>query len=218
MESPVTVGSAVYSAPLLAFYNAGVLIFNNRYVWRCPRERLLQHYDKHISCHHLDIGPGTGWYLEHSTFPCDDPDVTLLDLNTGSLQKTAAKLRTIRPKILQANVFDPIAGQFDSIAANYVLHCLPGGWRQKSPAISHIAQALSPTGTFFGSTIISEGAQHNSLARMTMTLYNAVGIFHNKGDDLAGLQTLLDDNFERTTIEIIGSVAVFSAANPRRWP
>lgn len=212
----MTAGSAVYTAPLLVFYNAGVLIFNNKYVWRCPRERLLQHYDQHLSCQHLDIGPGTGWYLEHATFPCPDPSVTLLDLSRGSLEKTAGQLGKIAPKSVHANVFEPISGEFDTIGANYVLHCLPGDWNTKSKAIANIAKALSPTGVFFGSTVINEGGRHNLLARLTTKLYNAVGIFHNMADDLSGLQSVLDEAFERTTIEVIGSVALFSATGPRK--
>ena len=35
-----------------------------RFVWRCPTSRLLERYRRHIRARHLDVGPGTGYFLE----------------------------------------------------------------------------------------------------------------------------------------------------------
>ncbi|HEX9833753.1 MAG TPA: methyltransferase, partial [Mycobacterium sp.] len=197
--------------------NLYVLRFNNRWMWRCPRRRLLQHYDQHIRCSHLDVGPGTGWYLQHTTFPCQHPRVTLLDLSPNSLATAGKRLRTLSPALVASDIFSPIPTQekYNSIAANYVFHCIPGDWDTKSLAIKHIAAALSPDGVFFGSTILGQGVRHNLLGRRTMKRFNATGTFHNDTDDLLGLQKALDTHFEKSTTTMVGKVALFSATQPR---
>ncbi|BBY42631.1 class I SAM-dependent methyltransferase [Mycolicibacterium celeriflavum] len=210
-------GAAFYNARGLFIYNLYVLRFNNRWLWRCPRGRLLRHYDEHIRCNHLDIGPGTGWYLQHTTFPCRDPKVTLLDLSPDSLATAGKRLRTLSPTLLHSDVFSPIPtnAKFDSIAANYVLHCIPGDWQSKSLAIENVANALAPDGIFFGSTILGVGVRHNLLGRRTMKQFNTSGTFHNDTDDLAGLQKALDTYFEKFTTTMVGTVALFTATHPR---
>ncbi|WP_420094067.1 class I SAM-dependent methyltransferase [Mycolicibacterium tusciae] len=210
-------GAAFYNARGLFIYNLYVLRFNNRFLWRCPRRRLLRHYDQHIRCNHLDIGPGTGWYLQHVAFPCRKPRVTLLDLSPDSLATASRRLRKLSPVSINADIYSPIPTdeKFDSVAANYVFHCIPGDWDTKSLAIEHIAAVLSPDGVFFGSTILGQGVHHNRLGRRTMARFNASGTFHNQTDDLAGLQKALDTYFEQYTTTMVGKVALFSATRPR---
>ncbi|WP_241961971.1 hypothetical protein [Rhodococcus opacus] len=66
-------GAEKYSRAVLAAYDTFVVKWSNTYAWRCPRERLLTHYDTHLSPRHLDIGPGTGWYLHQATYPTSAP-------------------------------------------------------------------------------------------------------------------------------------------------
>lgn len=219
LPDPVEIrkGAAFYNARGLFIYNFYVLRFNNRCLWRCPRRRLLHHYDQHIRCDHLDVGPGTGWYLQHVSFPCRNPRVTLLDLSPDSLATAARRLRKLSPKLVNTDIFSPIPTdeKYGSIAANYVFHCIPGNWDTKSLAIKHIAAALSPDGVFFGSTILGQGVRHNLLGRRTMARFNASGTFHNGTDDLAGLQKALDHHFEKYTTTMVGKVALFTATQPR---
>ena len=84
-------GAAVYSKATLAVYDVYVLQLSNRFAWRCPRQRLLEHYDANLSGNHLDIGPGTGWYLRNATFPSERPNVTLMDLNPTPMQVTTRR-------------------------------------------------------------------------------------------------------------------------------
>ncbi|MFC0452195.1 hypothetical protein [Rhodococcus jostii] len=69
-----------------------MLRWSNTLVWRCPSERLLAHYNSHLGDRHLDIGPGTGWYLRRATYPTPNPMVELLDLNPNTLQMTTTRL------------------------------------------------------------------------------------------------------------------------------
>ena len=204
-------------------YDTVVLRWSNTLVWRCPSERLLAHYNSHLGARHLDIGPGTGWYLQHATYPTPNPMVVLLDLNPNTLQMTTARLadRGITAAAHTGSILAPLptgSGVFDSVAANFVLlHCVPGTWAEKGQAFGHIAQVLAYDGVFFGSTILDTGAHHTPLSRALNSLYNGpITLFHNRGDDLDGLHTALAAAFEEVGITVVGAVAIFTARLPRR--
>lgn len=123
-------GASKYSPIVLAAYDTFVLQWSNTYAWRCPRERLLAHYDTHLGSRHLDIGPGTGWYLRHATYPTEVPEITLMDLNTNTMAMTTGRLaeRGITPEVHTGSILapiDPSVGVFDSVAANFVFHFRP---------------------------------------------------------------------------------------------
>ena len=61
--------SARYYTPLfLRLYDVFVLWFSNRFAWRCPTPTvLLPFFKAHIGTEaHMDVGVGTGYYLEKS--------------------------------------------------------------------------------------------------------------------------------------------------------
>ena len=84
-RDPVQAGQAVYSPATLALYDLAVLGISNALLWRCPTRRILALYNQYASEEHLDVGVGTGWYLDHTLFPCSNPRIGLLDLNGSSL-------------------------------------------------------------------------------------------------------------------------------------
>ena len=217
-------GAEKYSRAVLAAYDTFVLKWSNTYAWRCPRERLLTHYDTHLGGRHLDIGPGTGWYLHQATYPAAAPEITLMDLNTNTMAMTAGRLadRNITPEVHTGSILapiDPTVGVFDSVAANFVFHCVPGTWAQKGKAFGHIARVVADDGVFFGSTILGTGVQHNLFGRALCALYNGpIKAFDNSADDLDGLRTALSAAFETVDITVVGTVAVFAAHRPRRTP
>ncbi|WP_241962067.1 hypothetical protein [Rhodococcus opacus] len=103
--------------------------------------------------------------------------------------------------------------QFDSVAANFVLQCVPGTWTENERAFRHIAQVTANDGVFFGSTILDTGVHHTPLSRTLNSLYSGpITPFHNRGDDLDGLHTALAAAFKEAEI----TVAVFAARRPRR--
>jgi hypothetical protein len=57
---------------------------------------------------HLDVGVGTGYFLDRCTFPVAAPEVHLMDLNPNCLEKTARRIRRYRPVTHRCNVLDPI--------------------------------------------------------------------------------------------------------------
>lgn len=210
-------GAAVYSKPVLGIYDLLVVWLSNTFVWRCHREQIGNLYDRNIGIHHLDVGPGTGWYLAHTDQPAGG-SVTLLDINTNSLAGASARLTKNAPQTVVANVLEPLPdtiGPFDSIGANYVFHCLPGTWPVKGAAFGNLAERLAPEGVLFGSTILGRRVEHSLVGRQLMRIYNRRGIFHNTQDDRAGLETALQQHFFEVVVDVVGTVALFRAARPR---
>lgn len=215
-------GAAVYNKAMLAVYDLYVLQLSNSLAWRCPRGRMLENYDQNLGATHLDIGPGTGWYLRNATFPVDSPAVTLMDLNSNTMEMTSRRLaeRNITATTHVGSILQPISsdlGRFDSVAANFVFHCVPGTWAEKGVAVEHIAAVVADTGVFFGSTILSKGVKQNIAAKTLSALYNGpIKSFHNRKDDLDGLKIALEKAFGKVHIDVVGSVAIWSACQPRR--
>src|SRR5262249_54866919 len=155
-----------YTPLTLALYDLFVLGFSNSFVWRCHSRVLLDFYNEHISDRHLDIGVGTGYFLDKCRFPSTSPRIALFDLSLNSLAKTAARLHRYAPSRHLGNVLEPIdiGGGFDSIGLNYLLHCVPGDLRTKSIVFEHVKVLLNDGGVVFGSTILGKDVPHNFLA------------------------------------------------------
>jgi len=207
-------GARLYSPPILAVYDLGVLGFSNSVVWRCPTRLILDHYNAHVSDRHLDVGVGTGYFLDHCIFPARDPALTLMDLNPHSLTMATRRVRRYHPTSLLADVTilaRPRTASFDSIGINYLLHCLPGPMSDKGAAIGHLATLLKPGGVLFGTTILGQGAQHGRLARAFLRIYNQRGVFGNTDDSVQGLTDALAPHFSMVSVYVVGSVAFFAA-------
>jgi ubiquinone/menaquinone biosynthesis C-methylase UbiE len=217
MEAPrlsddVYAAQAVYSKLVLTVYDLAVLGFSNRFLWRCPTSRLLALYNGHVRANHLDVGAGTGFFLDHCTFPGPSPRVALLDLNDNCLRRTATRIARYHPEKIRANVMDAIqytGRRFDSIGMNYVLHCLPGSMHAKARSLDHLAELLHPGGVVFGATLLSKGVRRSFAARYVMDAYNRQRIFNNRSDSFADLRDALSQRFDRFGLETVGCAALF---------
>jgi methyltransferase family protein len=206
-------GAAAYTRTALALYDLFVLGFSNSFVWKCPSSVILDFYNQHVSDKHLDIGVGTGYFLDRCRFPVEKPAIALLDLNRNSLTATAKRLIRYKPSAHQADVLQPIdAGisDFTSIGMNYLLHCLPGTLKTKRAAFANLKPLLRSGGVLFGTTILGTGVNRNLPARMLSSLYNRKGIFSNREDSLPDLEAGLREHFVDTEIRVQGCVALFS--------
>ena len=106
---PVARSVAVYTKSYLeAVYDPLVVHFSCRYAWKCPNRRVLDFYNEHVSACHLDVGVGTGYFLEKCHFPSSTPKIGLMDLNLQCLRVAAHRLRHYHPATYQANVLEPI--------------------------------------------------------------------------------------------------------------
>ncbi len=175
---------------------------------------MLERYDRYVGARHLDVGVGTGWFLDHCSWPVETPEITLLDLNENSLSVASKRIRRYAPATIHASVLDPVElgdMRFDSISANYLFHCLPGVLESKAATVvANLRPYLAPSGVFFGSTILGPGVEHNLLGRRLMRLYNGKGIFSNVEDDQQGLEQGLASQLTDVQTEIVGAVALFA--------
>lgn len=205
----------VYSKPVLSLYDFWVLGVSNKYIWKCPTDKLLAHFDENISSNHLDIGVGTGYFLDQCRFPSDNIRIALLDLNQNSLDKAGKRIKRYNPIQYKFNVLDEIKidmGVFDSISLNYLFHCLPGKLSEKLVVLYNVDHLLSETGTVFGTTILSSGVKKNRAATMLMSIYNKKGILNNSEDTCEDLENYLLSNYSSYNLSIHGCVALFSAS------
>ncbi len=206
-------GAKIYNPLVLKLYDLWVLGLSNSFFWKCSTNKLLQLYNDKIGQKHLDIGVGTGWYLDKVTLS-QKPCLTLLDLNPNSLSCTERRISRYNPKTILADVLQPLpltGEKFDSIGLMYVLHCLQGSLRSKSRIFDHLFQHLEEGGRIFGATITGVDFESNFIATKLMEIYNRKGIFENWEDDPKELEFLLKKNFRDVSVEKEGSVAIFSA-------
>jgi hypothetical protein len=75
---PAHAGQAVYTQGFLSVYDAVVYGFNSPVLWRCPKARVVAHYD---ACR----------------FPVAAPELTLMDLKPNSLAAAARRLARYAP-------------------------------------------------------------------------------------------------------------------------
>jgi len=207
-------GARIYTPGALDFYDIVVHGLSNTFAWRCPTKELIAQYNRNVGSRHMDIGVGTGLFLDRCRFPTPNPTIALVDLNPSALAYTKKRIGRYRPTTHEANVLEPFeldVGPFDSIALNYLLHCLPGDMKSKRAVFANIEPHLAEGGVVFGATILGRSARHNLLARTLIRAYNARGVFGNRDDSLAELEAALGEYFKRVSIVVHGSVALFTA-------
>lgn len=215
-DDPAYQGQREYTPLFLRVYDPLILGFLAPVVWRCPSARLADGYRRYVGEHHLDVGPGTGYFLERAGLP-DGSHMTLLDPNKHVLRHASRRLRSLDVTTVEADVLKPLPvhGLFDSAALNGVLHCLPGPLARKAPAVANVAAVLRPDGVLFGASILGHSGRHTWLARRLLDVNNRRGTFDNVDDTAEGLRGILDESFEQVSLETVGSMAIFAARGPR---
>lgn len=206
-------GQAAFTRAGLALYDSLILRALCPWVWRCPSDRILAAYHEYLSNNHLEVGVGTGYFLDQARFSSATPRVALLDLNNHCLKRTARRIRRYEPEIYQADVLQPIdltARRFDSIALNYVVHCLPVPWPQKGVVFSHLKALLNPGGTLFGATLVQGDVRQSATAATFMRWFNVRGTLHNRDDTRGRLVAALNRHLSEVRVEQVGCVALFS--------
>lgn len=212
----VEAGAAVYSNFVLAFYDVEVLMFEIPVIFKCPLCKIKDFFNAHITDKHLDVGVGTGYFLDKGKFPVQNPTIHLIDLNENSLQKTSRRIKRYNPISYLCDVLEPINEKmptFNSISAMNFLHCLPGTMLDKEAVISNLKPFLSNSGVFFGVTLLGENVNVGALYRYTNSIYNKKSIFSNLNDNRTDLETILKNNFREYSVEVKGSVALFYGKN-----
>jgi len=210
----VKAGASIYTKSFLYIYDWLALGYNLRFIWECPSRHMLDMYDKYVSANHLDIGVGTGYFLNNCKFPSDNPRIALMDLNTNALETASKRIVRYNPEVFKRNVLEPFdinVIPFDSIAMMNLLHCLPGDMNTKGMVFENAKEVLNNGGVLFGSTILHKGVKRNILATMMLKMDNRIGIMSNIEDDVEVLRENLNKYFSESNVQIIGCEALFWA-------
>jgi SAM-dependent methyltransferase len=201
---------------MLRLYDPIVIGVLARVLWRFPPDPLPVLYRTHIRDHHLDIGPGTGYLIDHSGI-ADGSHVTIVDPNPNVLRHVSKRLRRLDVTPVEADVLKPLPvdGPFASAALSLVLHCLPGPMSRKARAIENVAAVLAPDGVLFGASVLGRSGQHPWMGRRALAAFNRRGAFDNLDDSEAGIREILAASFEQVEMEAFRSIVLFSATKPR---
>ncbi|MGI9515632.1 MAG: hypothetical protein ACR2NP_01185 [Pirellulaceae bacterium] len=205
---------------MLRWYDLVVPGWLSERVWRCPASQLDEMYERFSRPRHLDIGVGTGFYLQRllntDWNPCR---LILADANPDCLEYASRQLADVPHETVQIDVLDldpqlaARLGTVESIAANFLLHCLPHGIASADGLADLASEILVDDGIFFGSTITGEVAGQQPTSRRVMRLFNRLHIFGNRGDNVYQLQMLLSSRFAHCRIRSAGCVTMFAASN-----
>jgi SAM-dependent methyltransferase len=215
-SDPSYKGQSGYTPFLLAIYDPFVIGFMAPVVWRTPILPVVERYRRLFGRRHLDVGPGTGYFLERAAPP--ETEITLLDPNPNVLARCARRLAAKHPTTVQADVMKPLPleRRFDSAALSFVIHCLRGPMSNKAIAIRNIADVLESDGVLFGGTVLGLSERHSLPARGALRAFNLEGGFDNREDTAEGLRRILAESFEAVDVDVVGSAALFTATGPRR--
>jgi SAM-dependent methyltransferase len=215
-SDPSYKGQSGYNPLMLAIYDVWVLKFVGPAVLKTSIRDAVELYRRHLGPRHLDVGPGTGYFIEHARPPAGTR-ITLLDPNPHVLKKASKRLASYAPGSVEADVMKPlpVEGPYDSAALSFVLHCLRGPMANKATAVRNVADVLTPDGVLFGGTVLGLGPTSTRAQRAFLKAANKQGGFDNLEDTADGLREILEASFRDVEIELSGSSALFSATGRR---
>jgi len=209
----IEAGQAIYTPLVLRTYDWVVLGLSNQLLWRCPTAELRRLYDRNVSARHLDVGVGTGYFLDKANWPVANPSITLLDLNPNCLRVASQRISRFAPRTVLANILTPLPslGPFSSVSLCYLLHCIPGAINEKAVVFDHLRPLLAPGARVFGATIVQGKVPRSVSAQALMNLYNRKGIFSNAEDTVEDLNAAVRQRFSDVKIVTKGAAALFEA-------
>ena len=188
-------------------YDFFVNHINCKYVWGCDQKNIIDMYKKNISPNHIEIGPGTGYFLKHYKFD----NLTLIDINKDiliecqkNLEKNCKNINIINTNVFEKN--NKIAvNHCESVGLNYVLHCVPNNL---SISINNLINNIPEKNyKIFGSTVIPNKNTYN-LASLEIFLLNKMKIFNNKTHTFNDIESYVKKNFNYE-IKKIGHSCLF---------
>ena len=98
-------GQSLYTGLFLSVYDWLALGLHCRFLWNCSSNHMLELYNQNITANHLDVGVGTGYFLDRCKFPTANPRLVLMDLNPDCLER-AGKRVTCPPKTAPVLMLD----------------------------------------------------------------------------------------------------------------
>ena len=207
-------GSSWCTNIFLKIYDWFALGFTCPFIWGCKAENIIRLYNQHMTGNHLDIGIGTGYFLDKCVFPVKKPEITIIDINPFALKMAKKRLARYNPGGYVRDVLKPLdIGNvlFDSIGLAHLFHCLPGDMKSKGIVFHNLKKLLKPGGVIFGSTFLTGGTSQNIVTKIMFWLTNRIGFMHNKQDNLEAFSRLLKYHFPVYSIHTLGSEILFWA-------
>src|SRR6185437_11688062 len=98
-------GKSIYTGGFLSVYDF-LLRVTCPLVWHCPRQALVDLYSHNAGMRHLDIGPGTGYFLDKCDFPGPEPSVVLVDNSRAVLDRVTSRIARYHPAALFGDALD----------------------------------------------------------------------------------------------------------------
>ncbi len=211
---------AYFNPLLLYFYDWVVFSFVAKYIWGVPVKLLLARYKLLVRKSHLEVGVGTGYLLDKLN-PVDI-NIDLMDLSEDCLKKTRRRLTRYNPSTYVHNILEPytssksnLENKYQSLSLNFVMHCVPGDFKEKSLAFGHLKKLLTNDGVLFGVSVVAKGNKANWCAKPTMRLLNAIGLFNNGNDHPADLLLGLEAHFRYVSVQVVVATAFFVACDDK---
>lgn len=205
--------SKAYSPAGLSLYDALVVHGFAPWIWGCKPQRLLDHYNQFISANHVDVGVGTGYFLDHCQFPGSRPRLGLIDQRQSCLNYTAQRLSRYQPQVWRRDITVPVdvqAAPFDSLCLGGVLHCLDGSQTDKGRVLDNLLPLLSPGARVFGYTLIQDRV-HESLRRRALnSALNKLKMISNRDDSEYSVRRQLCARFSHCRVVTQGTFLLFS--------
>ena len=200
----------------IKFYDFLVNDLNCRYAWRCHKDNIFKNYQKNLKTDHLEIGPGSGYFLKPEFHQKKINKLFLMDINQPILEASKQNLNKYFTNIqtLNFNIFDkPMNSlKIDSVGINYVLHCVPGSLDQK---LEKLYLNLPKNTNIFGATVISDIDRQTPLSKLELKLLNYKGVFNNDLDFSNNFLDFVSKNRLPYSYKIIGNVLIFQFINKK---
>lgn len=204
----------MYTRPVLAIYDPIALGMVCPIAWKCSKTTMLSFYNDGVSANHLDIGPGSGYFLDKARFPIAQPKIALADLNELVLATTAKRIKRYNPTTYVRDALLPLDlgdQKFTSVAIQNVLHCLPGTMADKGRVFDNIRPYVERGGVIFGCTVLGKDVSLPGHGLWMMEKYNQAGSFRNRHDSRGALEEQISTRFDRYSLRVRGAVAFFEA-------
>ena len=194
-------------------YDRIVNDFNCKHVWKCSTKNIIDNYQKNISNNHLEIGPGTGFFLNKKNTGINFKKLTLVDVNKDILQFSKKNLEQYYSniEILHSDLFSQKISEsiyFESVGVNYVLHCVTGNLQTK---LDNLIDNLGNNKyNLFGASVICDPLHMNTIAEYELIFLNTLGIFNNNEDTYYELEEYLNNRNIKFSLKKQGYVAIFN--------
>lgn len=209
---------AYFNPLLLYFYDWVVFSFVAKNIWGVSVKQLLERYEQLVRKTHLEVGVGTGYLLDKLN-PVDT-NIDLMDLSESCLEKTRSRLTRFKPATYIHNILEPytnkannLEGRYQSLSLNFVMHCVPGDFKEKSVAFRHLKKLLADDGVLFGVSVVAQDNKANPLAKPVMWLLNAIGLFNNSNDHPGDLRSGLEVHFRYVSVKVVSASVFFIATD-----